>query len=211
MEKVLVLGATGLTGKIITNLLSKSKSYQPVVMIRKENQAQLFDSNVECVHGDLEKDFSHAFQNIDKCIFAAGSGSSTGDDKTIAVDQDGAIKAIDYAQKNGLEKFVMLSAMGTDTPNAVEGLETYLKAKKKADDYLRASKLNFSIVQPGGLTKENGTQKVNIAEKIGDFGQIAREDVAKAIIIALEKSVANKKSFEMIEGNNDLETELKNY
>ena len=64
-------------------------------LLRKESQKQNFESNkVDFFIGDLEKDFSDAFQNVDKVIFAAGSGGSTGDAKTVAVDQEGAKKAI---------------------------------------------------------------------------------------------------------------------
>ena len=92
---MLVIGANGKTGKIISRLLKASKSYIPYAMIRSEDQKPYFqDLGIETRYGDLEQDFSEAFNQIDKVIFAAGSGGATGDDKTLAVDEKGAIKGI---------------------------------------------------------------------------------------------------------------------
>ena len=212
MENVLVIGANGKTGKIISRLLKESKRYTPYAMIRNEDQKSHFqDLDIETRYGDLEKDFSDAFNEIDKVIFAAGSGGATGDDKTLAVDEEGAIKAIEYAASHKIEKFVMLSTMGTDNPEQVKRLEQYLRSKKVADDHLRESKLQYTIVQPGGLSDEEGNEKVEVAKKLKKYGEIPREDVAKALIYSLDtESVANT-SFEMVSGKASLEETLKSY
>lgn len=75
MENVLVGGANGTTGKKIVTLLESSQYFTPVAMVRKEEQeAQFNNRNIKTVIGDLEQDISHTVKNIDKVIFAAGSG-----------------------------------------------------------------------------------------------------------------------------------------
>jgi uncharacterized protein (DUF433 family) len=69
----------------------------------------------------------------------------------------------------------------------------------------------YTIVQPGGLTNEKGTEKVEVAKKLKKMGQISREDVAQALVYALELERIKNTSFEMISGKNDLKTEMKNY
>ena len=56
----------------------------------------------------------------------------------------------------------MLSAMAADEPSKNEDLKHYLEAKKEADDYLRASGLNYTIVRPGALTDDLGLAKVEV-------------------------------------------------
>ncbi|MBZ9779086.1 SDR family oxidoreductase [Psychroflexus sp. CAK8W] len=212
MQNILVIGANGSTGRIISKILRDSTDFKPYAMIRKEIQKPFFENQgIETRIGDLEEDFSGAFMGIDKVIFAAGAGGGAKEEKTIAVDQKGAIRAIELAKAHKLQKFVMLSSMGTDAPSKVEGLETYLKSKKAADDFLRESDMVYTIVQPGGLTNEKGTEKVEVAKKLKKMGQIPREDVAQALVYALELERTKNTSFEMISGENNLQTEMKNY
>lgn len=172
MERILIAGATGHTGTRIIEILKNTENFKPVAMIRKEDQQQIFeDMEVETVVADLEGDLSHALKGIDKVIFAAGSGSKTGPEKTTAVDEEGAIKLIDEAKKAKVKKFVMLSAMGTDDPSKNKELEHYLTAKKKADDHLRESGITYTIVQPGRLSNDMGLAKVKLAEKLNERGK----------------------------------------
>lgn len=210
MENILIIGANGNTGRKVVDDLQKIEGYNPVAMVRKDEQKNRFEENgVDARKGDLEKDFSEAFENIDKVIFAAGSGGATGDDKTEAVDKKGAIKAIDIASKKNVNKFVMLSSMGTDAPDKTDGLETYLKAKKAADEHLKKSDVNYTIVQPGGLTNDDGTGKVELENKLGKFGQISREDVARTLTASLEDDTAKNSSFELLKGEQSIEEALK--
>ena len=46
MENVLVAGANGTTGKKIINLLKNSQYFQPVAMVRKEEQKEQFEKQI---------------------------------------------------------------------------------------------------------------------------------------------------------------------
>ena len=152
-KNVLVAGANGTTGRIIIDILQKSDAYKPIAMVRKQEQKERFESeHVATVLADLEDDLSQALTQVDKVIFAAGSGGK----KVIEVDQNGAIRLIDAAKKAGISKFVMLGSMGSDDPSQGGDLEDYLKAKQIADKHLRASGLDYVIVRPGALKNETG-------------------------------------------------------
>lgn len=209
MEKILIVGATGSTGKRMIEILNSAKSFEPVAMIRKQEQQQIFDDmDVKSVLADLEEDVAHALKGIDKVIFAAGSGSKTGPDKTTAVDEQGAINVIDAAVKAKLKKFVMLSSMGADDPSQYKQLEHYLKAKAAADEHLRRSGLTYTIVRPGALTDDLGMGKVRLAEKLNTSGEIARDDVAFLLVMCLADSIAKNKTFEALEGNETIKAAL---
>ncbi len=210
MENILIAGATGHTGKRVIEILNNSQSFNPLALIRKEEQQQQFDDmDVETVMGDLEGDVSHTMKGIDKVIFAAGSGSKTGPEKTIAVDQEGAKKLIDAAKKAKVKKFVMLSAMGADEPSKNKDLEHYLKAKKEADEYLMDSGLNYTIVRPGSLTDDLGLAKVKVAKgSLNERGEISRDDVAFILVMSLADPLVKNMVFEAIEGEESIKSAL---
>jgi len=209
MEKILIVGATGQTGKRVIEILNNSKSFEPVAMIRNEEQKEEFeDMDVKWVLGDLEKNVDHVVKGIDKIIFAAGSGGSTGDDKTLAVDQEGAIKMINAAKKAKVKKFIMLSSMGADDPSQHKKLESYLAAKKIADEYLIESGVPYTIVRPGTLNDDLGLAKVKLAEKLNEKGEIPRDDVAFILAMSLADPLVNNKTFEALEGKKPIKASL---
>jgi uncharacterized protein YbjT (DUF2867 family) len=201
-KNVLVAGANGTTGRSIIDLLKRSKVYQPIAMVRKQEQKDHFEKeNVSTVLADLEEDVGHTVKNADRVIFAAGSKGKN----VIGVDQDGAKKLTDAAKEAGLEKFVMLSAMGADNPSISTELEDYLKAKQNADHHLRSSGLKYSIVRPGRLTNDDGTGKIQLNEKLKIQGSISRADVAKTLVEALEEDVKQNEVFEILSGEVPIE------
>ncbi|MBM7702596.1 SDR family oxidoreductase [Metabacillus iocasae] len=210
--KVLVVGANGLTGKHVISLLAEDHTFEPFAMIRDEKQASGLEAKgAKTVLGDLEKDLSNAVKGMDAIIFAAGSGSKTGDDKTIAIDQEGAKSIIDEAKNQGVTRFVMLSSMGTDAPEqGPEGLQLYLRAKAIADTHLEQSSLQYTIVRPGALTNDQPTGKIDVNEQIKDKSKsISREDVAKVLVQSLKEETTIGKNFEILTGETSIEQALK--
>ncbi|SIQ66394.1 SDR family oxidoreductase [Maribacter ulvicola] len=198
MENILVAGANGTTGKKIVTLLKSSQYFEPVAMVRKKEQQEQFEKNdIRTVLGDLEKDLSHTVENIDKVIFAAGSGGK----KVIEVDQEGAKNLIDVSKQANIKKFVMLSSMGADNPDKASDLKEYLKAKHNADEYLKSTNLMYAIVRPGSLTNDTGTGKIELQNKLNKQGSITRDDVAQTLVRSLHDDAAINRTFEIIQGN----------
>lgn len=198
MENVLVAGANGTTGKKVVNLLKASQYFNPIAMVRKEEQLEYFKNmGIDTVLADLEKDFSHMATTVDKVIFAAGSGGK----KVVAVDQEGAKRLIDASKKAAIKKFVMLSSMGADNPDAAGDLKDYLRAKQNADEYLKSSGLTYAIVRPGSLTNEVGTGKIKLQSNLQERGSIPRDDVAQTLVRSLHDNTAINKTFEIIQGD----------
>lgn len=205
MEKILVAGANGTTGKKIISILQKSDTYEPIAMVRKEEQVSHFkNEGVKTILADLEKDVSETTKGIDRVIFAAGSGGK----KVKEVDQEGAKKLMDASKKDGVKKFVMLSSMGADNPEEASDLKDYLKAKHNADEHLKQVGLEYTIVRPGALTDEDGNGKIELEHKLNKSGEISRRDVAETLVGALENSVAKNKTFEILKGETYIKAAL---
>lgn len=198
MENILVAGANGTTGKQIVNLLNESQYFNPIAMVRKEEQQEQFKAkSIDTVLADLEKNVEHAFNNVDKVIFAAGSGG----EKVKEVDENGAKKMIDASKNTNVRKFVMLSSMGADNPEQAEDLQEYLKAKHNADVYLKNSGLDYTIVRPGTLTNDKATDKIELQEKLNKSGEISRADVAQTLVRTLKDDISSQATFEIIKGD----------
>jgi uncharacterized protein YbjT (DUF2867 family) len=198
MKNILVAGANGSTGKKIVRLLKASQYFNPIAMVRKEAQVEHFKKeNVDTVLADLTKDLTHVMKNVDKVIFAAGSGGKN----VLEVDQEGAKRLMVVSKIAKVNKFVMLSSMGADNPEATEDLHDYMKAKQNADEFLRNSGLPYIIVRPGALNNSEGKGKIELKEKLNKKGEISKADVAETLIYALHDDAPKNSTFEIIEGD----------
>jgi len=205
MERILVAGAHGTTGKKIVNILKTNEDFEPVAMVRDQDQVEFFsEQKVDTVLADLEKDLTDTVKNIDKVIFAAGSGG----EKVTEVDQEGAKRLMDAGKQAGIKKFVMLSSRGAGRPEEADQLKDYLKAKHNADEHLKNSGLDYTIVRPGTLNNEEGTGKIKTAEQLKSHGNIPREDVAHTLVAALYSGTAHNAIFEMVSGGVPVEEAL---
>jgi uncharacterized protein YbjT (DUF2867 family) len=123
------------------------------------------------------------------------------------MDYGGAVKLIDAAKQQGAEHYVMVSSMGAD-PNASDGgMAPYYRAKGKADEALRSSGLNHTIVRPGGLTDDPGTGRVRAGESVGR-GSIARDDVALVLLEILNRAAPKGMTFDLVEGDDEVSEAL---
>ena len=95
----------------------------------------------------------------------------------------------------------MLSSIGAGDPEGgTEAMRPYLRAKSRADERLKSSSLDYTIIRPGGLTEDEGTGTIEAAEKLGRRGEISREDVARTFADALENDNTYHKTFEILSG-----------
>ena len=203
--QVVVAGANGLTGRIVLRMLAEA-GHQPVAMIRDFAQRDELEAlGAECRIGDLEKPVGYAVRGCRGAIFAAGSGSKTGPEKTTDVDQNGAMAFIETCVRMNARRFVMLSSIAVDAPErGPENLHHYFRAKATADRHLQASGLNYTIVRPGFLTNEPGTGAIATGDDLGPLAKethtVTREDVARVLVDCLALDNTIEKTFEMIGG-----------
>ena len=206
--RVLVVGANGNTGTRVVHLL-KQGPHVPVAMIRQGDHKPKFDAmKTETVRGDLEKPVDGAVAGCDAVVFAAGSGSRTPPEKTLDVDQDGAIRMIDAAAAAGARRFVMLSAMGADPESDGHRLSHFFRAKGAADEHLRSSGLDYTIVRPGRLTHRPAAGRVDAAPALGRKGEISRDDLAEVLVACLDLEATVGKTFELLRGETPIREAL---
>ncbi len=206
--KVLVIGGNGNTGtRVVRNLVSGP--HDPIAMIRESAQRPKFDDmGVPTVVADLEYPIDHAVKGCDAVIFAAGSGGHTGKDKTVLVDHIGAIRAILTAQVQGARRFVMLSALNAEV-NSTSRIAHYHKAKAHADNHLRETDLDYTIICPGGLHDDPGTDRVTVSLATHGEGITSRDNLALALVACLDLPNTRGKTFSLLDGDTPLEQALR--
>lgn len=207
---VLVAGAHGKTGMQIVTLLLDN-DHHVTAMVKEQGQLEEMEKlGAKPILANLETDVEFATEGVDAVIFAAGSGPNTGPDKTITVDQEGAIKLIEACERNAVERFVMLSAMGVDNPEeGPDKLQHYLKAKHKADERLKKSNLNYTIIRPGMLTNDEETGTIKASEQLTGKGEISRADVALTIVESLNNENTYRKTIDILHGDQKIAEALK--
>lgn len=203
--KVLVIGAHGKTGLRVVRRLNES-SHEPLAMIRDVRQREVFeDLGVPTVLGDLEYPIDHAVRGCDAVIFAAGSGSKTGKDKTVLIDHIGAIRSMVAAAVHGARRYVMLSSLNAD-PASTSRIQHYHRAKGRADEFLRTmhevmpETLEWSILCPGGLTEEAATERVRVQREKQGTGETSRENLAAGLVACLDETNTIGKEFAFLDG-----------
>jgi uncharacterized protein YbjT (DUF2867 family) len=186
---VLVAGGHGKIALRLLRLLAE-RSHRARGLVRKPEQAaDIHAVGAIPVLGDLEAEPSlepHV-KGADVVVFAAGAGPGSGAERKRTVDLGGAVKLADAAVALGVRRYVMVSSIGADRPEATTGaMRPYLEAKAEADRYLVASGLHYTIVRPGTLTDDPGTGRVRLSTDMGGRGTVPRDDVAAVLAEVLE-------------------------
>lgn len=200
---VFIVGANGQIGKQAVQILHEEGIMKPIAAVRTEEQREAFEAQgIESRLIDLEgsvEALAEAMSGCEAVVFTAGSGGHTGDDKTILVDLDGAVKTMEAAEQVGIERYVMISSMYANRRDKWTMLQPYLAAKHYADKMLEQSGLQYTIIRPGFLTNDSGTGNILVEEEI-EIGSISREDVAKTIVEVLRVQHLNRREFDLIAG-----------
>lgn len=211
--KVLLIGANGQIGQHIIRLAKEDEEFSLTAMVRKQEQLEEYKAQgTNAVLADLEgsvENLRNVMEGMDAVVFTAGSGGHTGADKTILVDLDGAVKAIEAAEAANVDRFIMISAFQANNREvwADSKIKHYMAAKHYADRFLLDSKLNYTILRPGGLLNESGTGKV-LAGELKEYGSIPREDVARTVIASLKNENTHRRSFDLLTGDQSIEEAL---
>jgi uncharacterized protein YbjT (DUF2867 family) len=156
-------------------------------------------------HDDLRPHVGGA----DAIVFAAGAGPGSGPERKQTVDLGAAVKCIEAAQAEGVERFLIVSSIGAHDPAAGGAMQPYLKAKAAADDATRASGLRWTIVKPGSLTDEPGSGTVDVSTALGRRGPVSRDNVAAVLYACLRLEETVGAEFELFDGDEPIETALR--
>jgi uncharacterized protein YbjT (DUF2867 family) len=204
-RRVAIAGGHGQIALRLATVLSQ-RGDEAVALIRNPDHADdVRRAGAEPAVVDLEHasedDVVQAIAGSDAVVFAAGAGPGSGPERKEAMDYGGAVKLIAAAKQAGIGRYVIVSSMGAN-PNALgdDTFSVYLRAKGRADDAVRASGLDATVVRPGGLTNDVGTGRVNLGESV-PRGQVTRDDVAAVLAAVLDSPSTIGRTLDLIGGD----------
>jgi uncharacterized protein YbjT (DUF2867 family) len=187
--RVAIAGAHGQIALRLQELLT-ARGDEALGLIRNPKHAEdIRARGATPVVCDLEsapvEEVAEAVRGVDAVVFAAGAGPGSGAERKLAVDRDGAIKLLEAARTAGVDRYVMISAVGAENPPSGDDVfSVYLRAKADADTAVAASDRAWTIIRPGRLTDDPGTGSVR-ASIDAERGQVTRDDVAAVLAAVL--------------------------
>jgi uncharacterized protein YbjT (DUF2867 family) len=210
-KTVLVAGATSASGLELVRTL-KERGWRIVAMARaSSNTAPLDALGVEKVVADAmnpeETAAAFAATRFDAVVSLIGTSARDLPKRRNAIDVRirgpekmdldrrpdfiGNRNLIDAAKAAGVARFVFVTVIGAgDSDGAVpwgarRGHEDVIMLKTKAEDHLRASGLEWTIIRPGGLGRQPSGSTAVLVEDPKAFSFIARSDLGRLTADAL--------------------------
>lgn len=189
--KVLVLGATGGTGRLIVRD-AVAKGHSVVALVRSKARADL--PGVDIIEGDArdEADLIRALGGCDAVISTLGTGMGFRSVNLLTVATQALVTAM---TRNGVRRLVCISALGVGDSRGHGGfvfdrlfqpllLSHAYKDKDGQESAIRASSLDWVVVRPAMLTDDPARGKVRAVTNLAGVngGKIARADVARFVV-----------------------------
>jgi uncharacterized protein YbjT (DUF2867 family) len=203
--RVVIAGGHGKIALLLEERLSRRGDAAVGVVRNPDHVPDLEKHGAAAVVLDLEQatvdEVAAVVRGADAVVFAAGGGPGSGAARKETVDKGAAILLADAAERAGVRRYLMVSSMGTDRahPTSDDVFQVYLRAKKAADDDLRARNLDWTIIQPGRLTDDPGTGQVSL-DPTSQPREIPRADVAHALEAALDSPATVRKQVTLLSG-----------
>ena len=116
-------------------------------------------------------------------------------------DFDGNRNAVDAARMAGVQRFVLVTMIGAgESLDAMPAIARYFlrkvtPEKTKAEDYLKTSGLEYTIIRPGGLLDKEPQGKTYLTEDTRSMSWIRRADLAELVVQALDDPRAIGKTY----------------
>lgn len=206
MTRIAIVGGHGQIARHLIPLLA-DRGHEPVALVRNEDY---FDDlralGAEPRHLDIEKagplEFPAPFEGCEAIVFAAGGGPDGNVERKRTVDLWGSLGSIGVAKHLGIRRFVQISAIGIDRaadPSRGEAWAAYVDAKREADEALRETDLDWTIVRPGRLTDEPAIGRVSLGVTI-PRADIPRADVAATLAEVIDDERTYRQQWNLVTG-----------
>jgi uncharacterized protein YbjT (DUF2867 family) len=210
--RVVIAGGHGQIALLLERRLTEIGDEVVGIVRNPDHVADVEATGAEAAVLDLEhatvEELAALLAGADAVVFAAGGGPGSGAARKETVDKGAAILLADAAEQAEVRRYVMVSSMGTDRadPDSDDVFQVYLRAKRAADDDLRARDLDWTVVHPGRLTDDPGTGRVRVGRL--ERGDVPRADVAAVIAAALHDDRTVGRDFDLLGGDIPVEDAL---
>ncbi|OFI37400.1 NAD-dependent dehydratase [Arthrobacter sp. SW1] len=211
MSRITIIGGHGKVALQLARILS-GEGHSVTSLIRNpDHAADVMAGGAAAVILDVEHsttaEIAAVLRGSDAVVWSAGAGGGN-PARTYAVDRDAAIRSMDAAVEAGVKRYVMVSYFGAGPGHGIpenHSFFPYAEAKAAADEYLRGSSLDWTILGPGTLTEEpaTGLIDVNPADPSAGTGT-SRANTALVAAAVLELPETIGRTIEFRDGSSDV-------
>lgn len=195
---IFLAGASRGVGREIAKCLTQQKLKVKALLRTEAARAELEAMGIEVVLGDALNvaDVERAMLGPISAVISTIGGLPKDGERA---DFLGNKNLIDLAVKAGVQKFILVSSIGSGNsaaaipPSALATLAPVLAEKEQAEKHLIESGLTYTVIRPGGLKSEPATGNGVLTEDPRIAGTIHRADVAQLVCLCLNSDRANNK------------------
>ncbi len=207
MSRVIVFGGHGRIALLLAPLLVESGSEVTAVIRNPDHVADVEATGATALLADVEALDAASLAAItrghDAIVWSAGAGGGDAT-RTYAVDRDAAIRTMDAAAKADVSRYIMVSWLGSTADHGVsedDSFFAYADAKWAADEYLRNTELDGTILGPGALTDSEPSGQIELDPS--GRGAVSRADVAAVIAATLGEPLTIGRTIRFGNGTSD--------
>ena len=206
MAKIVVIGGHGKVARRLSPLLC-SAGHDVTAWVRNpDHMAEVEATGATALVADAEhlgvEQMAAHLRGHDAVVWSAGAGGGN-PARTYAVDRDAAIRSMAAAEAAGARRYVMVSYFYPHPDHGVpqdSPFFPYADAKAAADDHLRATGLDWTILGPSSLTDELGSGRIETGEGTTP-GTVSRDDVAAVAAYVLDHPSTTGRTIEFNNGD----------
>ncbi len=201
-KTAIILGATGLTGSLLLKKLLKDPAFEKIILFARssagENSQKIEEHLIDMFQ--LEN-YSQAFKaDVVFCCIGTTKAKTPDNETYKKIDYGIPVTAARLAKQNGIETFIVISAMGADENSGI----FYNKTKGEMQrDVLKQQIKNTYILQPSLIAGDRDENR--LGEKIATFfmkifgflvpkkyKMIKAETIAEAMLILAKQDYSEK-------------------
>ena len=213
MSRIAIVGGHGKVALLLAPLLVGRGDEVTSIVRNPTHVPEVEATGAAAVVADVERLDTAGIADLlaghDAVVWSAGAGGGN-PERTRAVDREAAIRSMDAAAAAGVPRYVMVSYLGARPDHGVPADNPffhYAEAKAAADEHLRGTALDWTILGPSTLTLEPGTGRISLANP-GDSGRVSREDVAAVAAAALREPRTVRQFVGFVQGQTPIDEAL---
>ena len=215
MSRIVIVGGHGKVALRLARMLADRGDQVTSIIRNPEHAAEVAEHGATPVVADVETlsadELSRHFVGHDAVVWSAGAGGGN-PGRTYAVDRDAAIRSMDAAESAGVDRYVMVSYLGSRLDHGVDPGDSffaYAESKAAADDHLRQTPLRWTILAPGGLTLDAATGRIAVGHEL-QGGKVSRDDVAAVAAAVLMTDSTIRKTIPFVNGDTPIDEAIEN-
>ncbi|WP_024355787.1 NAD(P)H-binding protein [Leucobacter chironomi] len=189
MARIIIFGGHGKIALLTEPLLVERGDRVTAVIRNPDHAEEVRAAGAEPLVADIEgldvAALSELISGHDAVVWSAGAGGGN-PARTRAVDHEAAVRSMDAAERAGVRRYVMVSYFGASPQHGVapdHPFFAYAEAKAAADEHLRASGLDWTVLGPSALTLDPGTGRIDADAQQSE--SVPRADVAAVVAAVL--------------------------